>query len=70
MKIVKTTWLLPLLATCSLAAEAEWDLVTTTKGIQVWNREKAGTSIKEAMTSGVVEAPTWRVLKVITDHDH
>ncbi len=70
MKLPVLSLFIVFLVMVATAAEAEWELVATTGGIKVWNREKAGTPIKEVMTSGLVEAPTWRVLKVVTDHDH
>lgn len=50
-------------------ADSEWELVTNNQGIKVWTREKAGSAVKEVMTSGAVDAPSWRVLKVVTDLD-
>ncbi len=70
-----STVILISLLSCSLPlprlfAEPEWKLVTTTDDIKVWTREKEGTSIKEVKTTGLIDARSWRVLKVISDHDH
>lgn len=71
MKTYISTRLIAVLClTASPAVGNEWNLVTTTQGVKVWNREKPGTSVKEVKISGVIEAPAWRVLKVVTDFDH
>ena len=62
--------LISLLSFSPLIAEPEWELVTTKGDIKVWTLKKEGTSLKEVKATGLINARSWRVLKVITDCDH
>ena len=52
------------------AGTGPWERVSNEKGIVVERRTVEGSSLKEFLGKGVVEAPIWRVLAVIRDSPH
>ena len=64
--------LLVLIATAVLAdqyTDQGWSLKSEKNGLKIYNREKAGSSIKELLAITDVDAPSWRVFAVIGDYD-
>ncbi len=46
-----------------------WVHKTSKDGIQIYNREKPGSGIKELMAITEVDAPSWRLFAVVGDYD-
>ena len=49
--------------------ETGWSLKSDSKGLKIYNREKANSPIKELLALVTIDSPVWRVAAVIGDYD-
>jgi hypothetical protein len=71
MTTTRCAVLLALAVSAPARAEDEgWVKQSDTGGIVIYNRDKAGTAVKEVRAIGVVEAPPHACMNVVLDMDH
>ena len=46
-----------------------WTLKSDSKGLKIYNREKADSPIKEVLALTTIDSPVWRVAAVVGDYD-